>query len=245
MKKSPGALSRRPSNSQRRTMSSSGAPARRRHRSTWRGQGWGLAGRRRRARPSRRVAAAQQLARPSSVSMRMPAYSTPATPDCGASPQDRTAAVLWLHQLLRQPAGPSAARDRGALTVERTAGCPCCAAESTAATSSPPASPVTCRPRHSALILCIPPTAAPLQVAHGVAASPRRESKSESRLDMGSRRALEEECLMQRTARRTRLASYHKPSQQCRAMPPCLSRIHDCPAHRALPHYHAPGRRWG
>jgi len=38
MKKSPGALSRRPSNSQRRTMSSSGAPARRRHRSTWRGR---------------------------------------------------------------------------------------------------------------------------------------------------------------------------------------------------------------
>lgn len=30
-------------------------------------------------------------------------------------------------------------------TVERTAGCPCCAAASTAATSSPPARPVTCQ----------------------------------------------------------------------------------------------------
>ena len=38
MKKSPGALARRPSNSHRRTISSSGAPACRRHCSTWRQQ---------------------------------------------------------------------------------------------------------------------------------------------------------------------------------------------------------------
>ena len=38
MKKSPGALARRPSNSHRRTISSSGAPACRRQRSTWRPQ---------------------------------------------------------------------------------------------------------------------------------------------------------------------------------------------------------------